>query len=252
MFVDEKSFVVDSLVAVLIFIGELLDEVLAVDVVADVEADLINIVLEVYSVDPLDSVLPAVLEDAVDPLESVLSAVLEVNSVDRLDNVLPAVLEVDGVDALVVLPAVLEVDAVDAVAVLPAVLEDAVDAVVILPAVLALVDELLCKVLKIVVLNSSVGSVTMVSDDNELLASELKDEKMLNEMLLLVDVLAGEERFPDSIKVNEGRVKLKNGSVSLNLSFSGIISSIAVVVLVFPVDEVGVIVELVLKAKFLN
>ena len=238
MLIEEKSFVVDSLVAVLIFIGELLDEVLVVDVVADVAPDLINIVLEVYSVDPLDSVLPAVLEDAVDPLESLLSAVLEVNAEDWIDNVLPAVMEVDGVDALVVLPPVLEVDAVDAV--------------VVLPAVLALVDELLCKVLKIVVINSSVGSVTMVSDDNELLASELRDEKLLDEMLLLVDVLPGNDKFPNSEKVNEGRVKLKDGSVSFNLSFSGIISSIAAVVLLSPVVNVEVMLELVEIAKVLD
>ena len=225
IFVDEKSFVVDSLVAVLIFIGELLDEGLTVDElvivisVADVEADLRNIVLEVDTVDTLESVLPAVLE----------------------------------VDAVVVLPVVLEVDAVNAVVVLLAVLEvEAVDVLVVLPAVLALVDELLCKVLKIVVVNASVGSVTMVSDDNELLASELRDEKLLDEMLLLVDVLPGNDKFPNSEKVNEGRVKLKNGSVSFNLSFSGIISSIAAVVLLSPVVNVEVMLELVEIAKVLN
>jgi len=43
--------------------------------VGDEVADSINIVLEVYSVDPLDSVLPAVLEVySVDPLDSVLPA----------------------------------------------------------------------------------------------------------------------------------------------------------------------------------
>ena len=80
----------------------------------------------------------------------------------------------------------------------------------------------------------------MVSDDNELLASELRDEKLLDEMLLMVDVLPGNDKFPNSEKVNEGRVKLKDGSVSFNLSFSGIISSIAAVVLLSPVVNVEV------------